>query len=79
MTPEQRSLRAQIGAHRLHAMGRTNTGPARQAFNDRFINEVDPERILPLAERDHRVASARSAYFKNLALRSSRARNKQAS
>jgi hypothetical protein len=77
LTPEQRRLRAQIGAYRLHALGRTNTGPARRAFDERFVNEVDPARTLSESERAKRVAAARSAYFKSLALKSSKARSKR--
>jgi hypothetical protein len=74
LTPVQRTLRAQMGAYRLHAMGKTNTGPARKAFDDRFLNEVDPGRTLPEAERSRRAKAAKSAYFKGLALKSSQAR-----
>jgi hypothetical protein len=74
LTPEQRTLRAQMGAFRLHAQGKTNTGPARKAFDDRFLNEVDPDRLLPEEERIKRAKAAKSAYFKGLALKSSMAR-----
>ena len=73
MTPEQRSLRGRIGAHVLHAAGKTNTAPAREAFGARFYAGIPDE--LPQAERDRRAAHARTAYFAQLAYRSSRARS----
>lgn len=44
LTPEQRSLRASIGAHTLHAThdSREVTAPARAAFNKGFENQVAP-------------------------------------
>ena len=80
LTPQQRSLRARIAAHTLHAQvddEAVHTAPARKAFLDRFEREVDPDGLLPEAERVRRAAHARSAYFAKLALRSSRARAKQ--
>lgn len=77
LTPEQRTLRAQVAAYRLHAQGKTNTGPARKAFDDRFLNEVDPERTLPEDVRNRRAKAAKSAYFKSIALKSSVARDKR--
>ena len=74
MTPEQRTQRARIAALAQHAAGRTNTGPARAAFNLRFENEVDPERKLTGEERARRAALARRAHFARLALKSSQAR-----
>ena len=34
MTPKQIPLAGRIGALRMHAAGKTNTGPARRAFED---------------------------------------------
>jgi len=76
LTPEQRSLRARIAAHKQHAAGRTNTGPARRAFMARFEDEVDPTRKLPTEERRRRAEQARRAYFTALALRSSVSRSR---
>lgn len=47
MTPFERTLRARLGAYSLHALGRTNTGPARKAFLARFEKLVDPDGVLP--------------------------------
>jgi hypothetical protein len=37
-------------------------------FDQRFLDEVDPERKLPEAERQRRAEHARKAYFTALAL-----------
>ncbi len=77
MTPEQRSMRSRIGAHRLHATHdpRETTAAARKAFLDRFEIEVDPEGVLPEDERQRRAGHARKAYFTKLALASAKARS----
>lgn len=77
MTPEQRVMRARLAAHTMHARGSTNTASARRAFDERFENEVDPDRTLTPAVRAKRAAHARSAYFTKLALASARARQRQ--
>jgi hypothetical protein len=76
MTPEQRSLRGRIGAYSLHARynSREITEPARRAFLSRFEREVDPDGVLPEAERLRRAEYARRAYFARLALASAKAR-----
>jgi hypothetical protein len=79
LTPEQRSLRSRMAAH--HSWARTadrsaRTRPGRDAFMRRFEDQVDPERTLPPAERLRRAEQARKAHFAQLALRSSRARQK---
>jgi hypothetical protein len=82
LTPAERSLRARLGAHALHAShdSRELTAPARAAFLKRFEDEVDPDRVLPELERKRRAAHARSAYFTRLSLASAKARrNAQAS
>jgi hypothetical protein len=63
-----------MAAHAQHAQGKTNTGPAREAFNKRFLDEVDPDRTLPETERLRRAEHARSRYFTELAFKSSKAR-----
>jgi hypothetical protein len=77
LTPEQRVLRARMGAARLHAKGKTNTAPARAKFNERFEREVDPDGVLSPAERIRRAEHARRAYFTGLALKSSIARSRR--
>lgn len=76
LSPKERSLRARLAAHELHAQGKTNTAPARKAFLERFEREVDPEGKLDPAERARRAEHAKSAYFARLALKSARARRR---
>lgn len=80
LNPEQRTLRARIAAHAMHARhdSRATSAPGRRAFLERFEREVDPEGVLPIAERQRRAEHARKAYFTRLALKSSRARRKDA-
>jgi hypothetical protein len=67
MAPEsQRTLLARLGAHAMHAQ--------HDAFMAGFEDKVDPERVLPEAERKRRAAHARKAYFTKLALKSAKAR-----
>jgi hypothetical protein len=77
MTPSERSLRGRIGAYSLHAQGRTNTGPARRKFMERFLREVDPDGVLPEAERRRRAEAAKKAHFARLALKSAKSRAKK--
>ena len=81
--PATMALRGRIGAYRLHATHdpRETTKAARAKFLARFVDEVDPERSLPEAERLRRAESAKRAYFSRLALKSARtrARKKKAS
>ena len=78
LTPEQRSLRARLAAHTLHSRVDpvAPTAPAREAFLARFETEVDPEGVLPEAERLRRADHARKAYFTGLALKSAKARRR---
>jgi hypothetical protein len=80
LSPEERSQRARIGAHALHAKhdSREISKPGRDAFNARFEREVDPEGVLAPKERARRASHARRAYMGKLALKSARARRKRA-
>ncbi len=53
-----------------------STEPGRKAFLERFEREVDPEGVLPPAERQRRAGHLKKAYFTKLALASSRARRR---
>lgn len=80
-TPSERKLRAQLAAHTSWAntpdrTKRTEAG--RQALNDKFEREVDPDGVLDPAERARRAESARKAYYARLALLSAQARRKGA-
>jgi hypothetical protein len=80
-TPENRALAARIAAHTRWAAepDRTAaTAPARRAAWDRFERQVDPDGILPAAERAKRAESARKAYYLGLALKSAKARRSRA-
>ncbi len=76
MSPAEQSLRARMAAYRLHSRydSRELTRPARAAFNDRFVREVDPDGVLPEAERERRAEYTRKAYYMELAAKSVRAR-----
>jgi hypothetical protein len=76
LSPAERSRRARMAAHVLHSRydSKELTKPARAAFDDRFLNEVDPDRVLPEAERHRRAQHAKKAYMQGLAIRSARAR-----
>jgi hypothetical protein len=81
LTPAQRSLLARLAAHRSWAVTpdpAARTAPARQRFDQRFLDEVDPQRILSEAERRRRAEHAKKAYFSALALKSSKARARKA-
>jgi hypothetical protein len=59
--PNEMSLRGRIGAYRLHAKHdpKETTAKARETFLNRFEREVDPDGILPEAERVRRAEAAR--------------------
>lgn len=79
LTATERTLRARIGAHALHAKhdSRETTRAARETFLERFEREVDPAAELPLDERRRRAEAARRAYFTRLALSSARSRRRR--
>ena len=62
---------SQVGGHAVSA-------PARAAFNKTFVDQVDPDRTLPEAERAKRVEAARRAYFLSLAAKSVASRRRKA-
>jgi hypothetical protein len=77
MTPEQRTLRAQIAAHTQWAneSNRTaRTAAARKAAADRFEKQVDPDGVLPIEVRQQRAESASKAHFRRMAAASAKAR-----
>jgi hypothetical protein len=76
LTPAERRLRARAGAYRLHSLydSRQLTANARAAFEQRFARQVDPDGVLPEAERQRRAECARKAYYSALAAKSARAR-----
>ena len=80
LTPAERTLRAKLAAHTLHAQvdGRAHTEPARAAAMARFEKQVDPLGVLTLQERARRAESAKKAYFTGLAFKASKARRVRA-
>lgn len=79
LSPAQRSLPGRMGAYVVHARydPRQTTAPARAAFLRRFLDEVDPGRVLPEPERLRRAVAARKAYFTRLAYLASRSRHRR--
>lgn len=69
MTPEQRRQRAQIAARTrwAHQDGHQGTQAARDRFLERFLDEVDPDRRLPLEVREKRAENAKRVYFQAMA------------
>ena len=73
LTPAERSLRARLAAHALHAShdSRELTAKARETFRNSFYNQTDP--ALPHEEH------LRRAHFARMALASAKARRRRAS
>jgi hypothetical protein len=77
LTPKQRSLRASLAAHEMHARhdGREITANARAGFLAKFLREADAETPgLPEPERLRRAEHLLRAHMARLALASSKAR-----
>jgi hypothetical protein len=79
MTPEEAALRGRIGGLRRSALydGAEMTRRAREAFQEKFLEEVDPDRILSETERHRRAEAARKAHYARLALAAARAKTKK--
>ncbi len=76
LSPEERAMRGRIGAYVTHSRHdpRETTAKARATFLDQFERQVDPDGVLPEAERLRRAEAARKAYFTRLAYKSAKAR-----
>lgn len=79
MSATPRQIIGAIGAH--ESWSRTTdrtarTAPARTAFMERFERQVDPEGVLPDAERAVRAEHAMKAHFLRLALKSAASRRR---
>jgi hypothetical protein len=76
MPKTTKSLQHQIAANARWS----KEDPARQGqimragLKRRFLDEVDPERKLPEAERQRRAENARKAFYQRMALASVKAR-----
>lgn len=80
LTPAERRLRGQMGAHKSWANTTDRTArtlPARLAHNAKFERQVDPDGKLSPAERAKRAESARKEYYTRLAYKSARARSRR--
>lgn len=64
----ERVRTGRLGALATHARGRTNVGPAREAWVNRFHRAVDPDGVLPPEERDRRARYAMRDYMTRLAM-----------
>lgn len=65
--PERVRL-GRLGALTVHAHGRTNTAPARAAWEAKLAAEVDPDGTLTADERQRRVAYAMRIRMTRLAM-----------
>ena len=76
LDPAEMALRGRIGgfAQKAKHDPKLPTAAGRAAFLARFEHEVDPDRLLPEAERQRRAASAKKAYFARLGYLSAKAR-----
>jgi hypothetical protein len=82
LSPEERSLRARIGAHALHGThdSRELTANARAGFLNKFLDQDDQASPgLPEPERLKRAEHLLRSHMQRLALRSARARARKAS
>lgn len=72
-------MQARLAAHTMHSKhdSRDTSAKARAAFMAKFEAEVDPDGVLPEAERARRAEHARKAYFARLALASAKARRER--
>jgi hypothetical protein len=76
-TQAERTLRARFAAHASWANTEdraARTRKARDAFEKRFENQVDPDRTLPPDERARRAEHAKKAHFLRMAYKSAQAR-----
>lgn len=74
---EERALIATKAAHASWAKESNpsaRTAAARAAADARFERQVDPEGVLPVAERHRRAQHARKAFYAGMALKSAQAR-----
>jgi hypothetical protein len=81
LTPEQRSLRAKLAANTRWSQDGDRKGAGKRAqagLLAKFVDQVDPDRILPEDERTRRALAARRAHMQRLALASSKARAQRA-
>jgi hypothetical protein len=79
LTPSQRSQRARIAAHSRWAKEPDRvaaTAPGRRAAFEKLLDEVDPDRKLPEAERLKRAKNAQQAQLERIRFAASRSRRR---
>jgi len=78
LSEAERRLRARIGAYSLHAKHDTRVVslPGRTAAFRKFLDEVDPDGVLPEVERLRRAKAAQNAHLAQIALKSVQSRRK---
>jgi hypothetical protein len=78
LTPEARTLSARIAAHTRWSREdpAANAARGQAGLLARFVREVDPDGLLPEAERQRRAQAARRAHMCRLALASGKARRR---
>lgn len=80
LSPKLRSAINTINAHKGWAMcpdRSARTAPGRAALLDRFETQVDPDGVLDPVERARRAENAKTAYFRELALKSALVRGRR--
>lgn len=75
-TPAERSALARAAALQRWAREDTRAGTraAAAGFDERFLRLVDPDGVLPVAERAARAGRLKRAHMTRLAVRSAQAR-----
>lgn len=70
------TLRARLGAHTLHSQydSKELTEAARAARWQQFLDQVDPDRVLPEDERIRRAEHAQLAHMNKMSLAAAKAR-----
>lgn len=79
VTPEQKTTQTRAAAHRSWAKTRDRTrrtSAAREAADARFEHEVDPDGTMDPAARAQAAASARRAFYLEIAAKSVAARRR---
>jgi len=76
LTPTQRTQRARIAALTRWSQEdpKANGERGQAGLRAKFVDQVDPNRVLPDAERQRRAEAARRAHMQRLAFRSAKAR-----
>jgi hypothetical protein len=79
LTSDEAAKRGRIGAYVTHSRHDTRelTQNARTAFLSSFERQVDPDGVLPVAERLRRAEAAKRAHFSKLARLSAQARRRR--